>query len=356
MKPHNFFAGPAILPNQVFEKSSKAILNFNDTGLSILEISHRSPSFSAVMERSNLLVKELLNIPEGYEVLFLTGGASSQFYMTSMNLLNNEDKAGFVDTGTWSTKAIKEAKLFGNIELVASSKDTGYTHIPEIDSVDPDLKFLHITTNNTIFGTQYQNMPEVAVPLIGDMSSDIFSRPLDISKFDIIYAGAQKNLGPAGVTLVIVKTEILGKVNRDIPTMLNYQTHVKKGSSFNTPPVFPIYTSMLSLEWLKENGGVVAAQKRNLAKARALYSAIDDSSLFHGPVEIKDRSLMNVVFKLKDESLGDAFEEAAAAAQCVGIVGHRSVGGYRASIYNAMTIESVQVLCGVISDFDAKHS
>lgn len=356
MKPHNFFAGPAILPNQVFEKAAQSVLNFNDTGLSILEISHRSPSFTAVMEKSNQLVKELLNIPEGYEVLFLTGGASSQFYMVSMNLLNDSDQAGFVDTGTWSTKAIKEAKLFGNIEMIASSKDKGYTYIPEIGSLNEDLKFLHITTNNTIYGTQYQTIPKVNVPLVADMSSDIFSRPLDISAYDLIYAGAQKNLGPAGVTLVIVKTEILGKVNREIPTMLDYQTHVKKGSSFNTPPVFPIYTSMLSLEWLKENGGVAAAQERNLAKAQALYNAIDSSQMFYTPVSDNDRSLMNVVFKLKDESLEGAFIEAATAAHCMGVKGHRSVGGFRASIYNAMTLESVEVLCGVISDFDAKHS
>ncbi len=356
MKPHNFFAGPAILPNQVFEKAAKSVLNFNDTGLSILEISHRSPSFSAVMEKSNQLVKELLNVPDGYEVLFLTGGASSQFYMVSMNILNDTDKAGFVDTGTWSTKAIKEANLFGEIELIASSKDKGYTYIPELGSISSDLKFLHITTNNTIYGTQYQAIPDVDVPLVADMSSDIFSRPLDISSYDIIYAGAQKNLGPAGVTLVIVKTDILGKVERKIPTMLDYQTHVNKGSSFNTPPVFPIYTSMLSLEWLKENGGVAAAQERNLAKAQALYNVIDSSQMFYSPVEGKDRSLMNVVFKIKDESLEGAFIEAATAAQCMGIKGHRSVGGFRASIYNAMTLESVQVLCGVISDFDAKHS
>ncbi len=351
MNIHNFYAGPAILPKQVFQKSADAILNFNDSGLSILEISHRSKDFVEVMEKTNSMVKELLSVPEDYEVLFLTGGASSQFYMTSMNLLNNDDTAAFVDTGTWSTKAIKEAKHFGNIEVIASSADTGYTTIPTIDGETKDFKFVHITTNNTIYGTQYANIPSVNAPLIGDMSSDIFSRPLDVSKFDLIYAGAQKNLGPAGVTLVIVKKDILGKVDRDIPTMLDYNTHIKKGSSFNTPPVFPIFVSMLSLEWLKENGGVAGAEKRNLEKSSLLYKAIDDNDLFNTPVQGADRSKMNVVFKLNDDGLEDAFLAAAASANCVGVKGHRSVGGFRASIYNAMEKASVEALANVINDF-----
>jgi len=351
MNTHNFYAGPAILPKQVFQKSADAVLNFNNSGLSILEISHRSKGFSEVMEKTNALVKELLTVPDGYEVLFLTGGASSQFYMTSMNLLNNSDKAAFVDTGTWSAKAIKEAAHFGKIDVIASTKDSGYTSIPKIEADTKDYKFVHFTSNNTIFGTQYAEMPSVDAPLIGDMSSDIFSRPVDVSKFDLIYAGAQKNLGPAGVTLVIVKKDALGKVERDIPTMLDYNTHIKKDSSFNTPPVFPIYVSMLSLEWLKENGGVAGAQQRNNAKAELLYNAIDSNSLFYTPVTGEDRSKMNVVFKLHDESLQDSFLEAATAANCVGVKGHRSVGGFRASIYNAMDISSVEVLANVINDF-----
>lgn len=355
MNTHNFYAGPAILPKQVFQKSADAILNFNDSGLSILEISHRSKDFVSVLDKTNALVKELLAVPDGYEVLFLTGGASSQFYMASMNLLNNDDKAAFINTGTWSTKAIKEAKHFGNIEVIASSEDDGFTTIPAITSDTKDYKFVHITTNNTIYGTQFANMPELDAPLIGDMSSDIFSRPIDVSKFDLIYAGAQKNLGPAGVTLVIVKKDSLGKVSRDIPTMLDYNTHIKKASSFNTPPVFPIYVSMLSLEWLKENGGVAGAEQRNNAKASLLYKAIDDSSLFYTPVNGDARSKMNVVFKLHDESLEASFLEAATAAKCVGISGHRSVGGFRASIYNAMDISSVEVLANIISEFQSKN-
>ena len=355
MNTHNFYAGPAILPKQVFQKSADAVLNFNGSGLSILEISHRSKDFVAVMEKTNAMIKDLLNVPEGYEVLFLTGGASSQFYMASMNLLNNDDSAAFVDTGTWSAKAIKEAHHFGNIDVIASSKDDGYTYIPNIEGDTSKYKYVHITTNNTIFGTQYASMPEVDAPLIGDMSSDIFSRPIDISKFDLVYAGAQKNLGPAGVTLAIVKKDSLGKVNRDIPTMLDYNTHINKGSSFNTPPVFPIYVSMLSLEWLKENGGVAGAEQRNNEKASLLYKAIDESSLFYTPVKGADRSKMNVVFKLHDESLQPAFLEAAAAANCVGVTGHRSVGGFRASIYNAMEKSSVEVLANVINDFQTKN-
>jgi len=355
MKTHNFYAGPAILPKHVFQKAADSVLNFNDLGLSILEISHRSKDFVAVMEKSSALVKELLDVPEGYEVLFLTGGASSQFYMVCMNLLNNDETAGYVETGTWSTKAIKEAKHFGNVEVIASSEGKGFTYIPKIDQDCSKYKFVHITSNNTVRGTQFAQFPDIKAPLIGDMSSDIFSRKFDVSKFDIIYAGAQKNLGPAGVTLVIIKKDILGKVNRDIPTMLDYNTHIKKESSFNTPPVFPIYVSMLSLEWLKENGGVDAAEKRNNEKAELLYNAIDNNSLFYTPVSEADRSKMNVVFKLHDEGLNDAFLASANDNNCVGVEGHRSVGGFRASIYNAMEIDSVKVLADTISSFDGNQ-
>lgn len=355
MNTHNFYAGPAILPKQVFQKSADAVLNFNGLGLSILEISHRSKDFTEVMIKSNALVKELLNVPEGYEVLFLTGGASSQFYMTCMNVLSNNETAGYIETGTWSTKAIKEAKHFGNIEVIASSADKDFTYIPKVDQDCSKYKFVHLTSNNTVRGTQFAEFPMIDAPLVGDMSSDIFSRKFDVSKFDIIYAGAQKNLGPAGVTLVIVKKDVLGKVDREIPTMLDYNTHIKKESSFNTPPVFPIFVSMLSMEWLKENGGVEAAEKRNIEKAELLYNAIDNNSLFYTPVSGADRSKMNVVFKLHDESLNDAFLAAANEHKCAGVAGHRSVGGFRASIYNAMQIDSVRVLAEVINSFDGNQ-
>jgi len=352
---HNFYAGPAILPQEVFQKSAEAVINFEGTGLSILEISHRSKEFSAVMENAEQLVVELLEIPDNYKVLFLTGGASSQFFMAPMNLLKSNESAGYVDTGSWSTKAIKEANHFGNVELVATSKDTNYTYIPKILDINPNYKYLHITTNNTIFGTQYQIIPNTNIPLVADMSSEIFSRKLDINKYDLIYAGAQKNLGPAGVTLAIVNKEKLGKVDRDIPTMLDYQTHIKKDSSFNTPPVFPIYASMLSLEWLKNNGGIDAAAKRNDEKASLLYDAIDQSKLFNSPIAKEDRSKMNVVFTFENKDLESEFLKDCDTANCVGIKGHRSVGGFRASIYNAMPRESVEVLADVIQNFDRKH-
>ncbi len=355
MKPHNFYAGPAILPKPVFQEAADAVLNFNGTGLSILEISHRSKEFTAVMEESQQLVKDLLNIPDTHEVLFLTGGASSQFYMTCMNILGSDQKAAYVDTGTWSTKAIKEAKNFGQIEVIASSKDQNYNYIPEIHGDCAEYRFTHITTNNTIFGTQYQNIPSLACPLVADMSSDIFSRPLNIDKYDIIYAGAQKNLGPAGVTLVILRKDILGKVERNIPTMLNYQTHIDKGSSFNTPPVFPIYVSLLSLRWLKSIGGVAEIENINSAKAGKLYQTIDDSKLFFAPVRNEDRSKMNVVFKIRNEELQDDFLRFSTESDCIGIKGHRSVGGFRASIYNAMEMDGINKLCDVINDFDQKH-
>ena len=353
MKKHNFYAGPAILPAPVLKEAAEAVNSFADMGLSILEISHRSKQFTAVLEEAEALTRELLNVSDDYDVLFLTGGASSQFYMTAMNILNVGETAGYVDTGAWSTKAIKEAKLFGNIEVLASSKDKNYAYLPKGYAIPANLRYLHLTSNNTIYGTQYQTFPETDVPFVCDMSSDIFSRPLDVNKFDVIYAGAQKNLGPAGTTLVIVKKDILGKVEREIPTMLDYQTHIKKGSAFNTPPAYPIYVCMLTMRWLKANGGVAAMQAKNEAKAQLLYDAIDASPVFVGPAAKEDRSRMNVNFVFNEgyEHLEEQFLAAATEANCVGVKGHRSVGGFRASIYNAMDISSVEVLTNVIRNF-----
>lgn len=356
MKKHNFFAGPAILPASVLEQATAATQNFKDMGLSILEISHRSKQFVEVLDEGEALVKELLGLNDDYAVLFLTGGASTQFFMTVMNVLDQNETSAYVDTGAWSTKAIKEAKLFGNIEVIASSKDKNFSYIPKGYEIPANAKFLHLTSNNTIFGTQIQEWPETNVPFICDMSSDIFSRPLPIDKFDIIYAGAQKNLGPAGTTLVIIKKAILGKVERDIPTMLDYRTHIKKQSSFNTPPVFPIYVCTLTLKWIKENGGLEAMKKHNEEKAALLYGEIDRNPLFRGTTAVEDRSLMNVTFLLNDESLEEEFLKDCAAAGCMGVKGHRSVGGFRASIYNAMPIESVQVLVSVMKNLEEKKA
>lgn len=351
MKKHNFSAGPAILPRTVIEQAADAILNFNNDGLSILEISHRSPGFTAVLNEAIALVKELLNINDDYAVLFLTGGASTQFFMSALNLLDDSETGLYVDTGTWSSKAIKEAKLYGNIEVLASSKDKNYAYIPKGYQIPENGKYLHLTSNNTIFGTQIHEYPKTKLPFVCDMSSDIFSKPIDIKKFDLIYAGAQKNMGPAGTTLVIVKKEILGKVKRDIPTILNYETHISKNSSFNTPPVFPIYVSMLTMRWIKEQGGVQKMNEINIAKADLLYNEIDNNPLFYSPIAEEDRSLMNVTFLLKDKSKEEAFLAAATNAGCVGIKGHRSVGGFRASIYNSMSKESVQALVDVMRTF-----
>jgi phosphoserine aminotransferase len=354
MKKHNFFAGPAILPAAVIKAAAAAAADWNGMGLSILEISHRSKEFVAILDEAEALVRELLNVSDDYAVLFLTGGASSQFYMTAMNILGKDETACFTDTGTWSTKAIKEAKHFGNVEVIASSKDKNFSYIPKDYEIPAHARYLHLTSNNTIFGTQLQEFPKTDTRLVCDMSSDIFSRPIDVNRFDIIYAGAQKNLGPAGVTLAIVKKDILGKVEREIPTMLDYRTHIKKQSSFNTPPVYPIFVCTLTLRWLKANGGLAAMQTKNEAKAKLLYDAIDANPCFQCAAAKDDRSLMNVTFKLSegyDEDLADKFLAAAAAANCVGLKGHRSVGGFRASIYNAMPIESVQVLVDVMNEF-----
>lgn len=350
-KKHNFGAGPGILPDQVFEQASKAVLDFNGIGLSLLEISHRSSHFVAVMDKAVALVRELFNVSDEYEVLFLQGGASMQFCMVPYNLLDSDKKAAYLNTGTWANNAVKEARLFGEVVEVGSSKDKNYNYIPKGYSIPSDCEYFHITSNNTIFGTQVQEFPKSSIPVVCDMSSDIFSRPINVNDFGIIYAGAQKNMGPAGTTLVIVRKDLLGKVKRQIPTMLNYQTHIDKGSMFNTPPVFPIYASMLTLEWVKEIGGVVEVQKRNARKAELLYAEIDSNPLFKGAAAREDRSKMNVTFVLEDDSLSAEFLKMAEAAGCVGLKGHRSVGGFRASMYNALTQDSVKVLVDLMKEF-----
>ena len=354
MKKHNFYAGPSILSEYTLKNTAEAVENFAGTGLSILEISHRSKEFTAVIEEAEAMFKELLDIPEGYRVLFLGGGASMQFCMVPFNMLNK--KASYLDTGTWSSKAIKEAKLFGEVDVVASSKDKNYTYIPTEYTIAPDSDYFHITTNNTIYGTEIRKDLDVNVPLIADMSSDIFSRPIDVKKYDIIYGGAQKNLAPAGVTFVIVKEEALGKVERAIPTMLDYRTHVSKGSMFNTPPVLPIYSALQTLKWYKQMGGVEALQKIDEAKAAKLYDAIDSSRIFRGTVNPEDRSIMNVCFVMKDDykELEKEFVDFASTKGIVGIKGHRSVGGFRASLYNALPESSVDVLIAAMREFENK--
>lgn len=357
MKKHNFSPGPAILPASVIKQAAKAVEDLDGIGLSIMEISHRSPQFVQILEESVTLVKELLELPDNYEVLFLTGGASTQFFMTAMNLLNENEMAAYVDTGSWSSKAIKEAKHFGNINVIASSKDKNYSYIPKQFDIPANAKYIHLTSNNTIFGTEWHAWPKTDIPFVSDMSSDIFSRPIDINRFSVIYAGAQKNLGPAGTTLVIVRKDDLGKVSRTLPTMLNYNTHIAKNSSFNTPPVFPIYVCALTLRWLKAKGGIAEMQKHNEAKAKLLYEAIDANPCFTGTAAKEDRSLMNATFVMSKgkEELEKAFLEKCKEAGCEGVKGHRSVGGFRASIYNAMPIESVQVLVDVMDAFGAQY-
>ncbi|WDF45636.1 3-phosphoserine/phosphohydroxythreonine transaminase [Chryseobacterium sp. KACC 21268] len=348
MKKHNFSAGPSILPQEVFQKASEAILNFNDSGLSLLEISHRSKDFVAVMDEARAIVKRLMNLGDDYEVLYLQGGASLQFLMVPYNLLSVDGKAAYTNTGTWAAGAIKEAKMIGNIDVVATSKEANYSYIPKEFKVGSEYDYFHCTSNNTIFGTQMKEFPKVDTLLVCDMSSDIFSRELDFSQFDVIYAGAQKNMGPAGATLVVVKKSILGKTGRSIPTYLDYAVHIDKESMSNTPPVFAVYASYLTLKHLEENGGIAAAEARNNAKAKLLYDEIDSNPNFQGVSAIEDRSFMNVTFTLTDESKQEAFDAAWKAAGISGLNGHRSVGGYRASIYNAMPIESVQVLVDVM--------
>lgn len=356
MKKYNFGAGPCILPREVIEKTANAILDFNGIGLSIAEISHRSKDFQPVMDEAMALVKEVLNVPEGYSVLFLGGGASLEFCMIPFNFLVK--KAGYLNTGVWAKKAMKEAKLFGDVVEVASSADENYTYLPKNFDVPTDLDYLHITTNNTIYGTEYHKDLDVPVRLIGDMSSDIFSRPVDVSKYDCIYGGAQKNLSMAGVTFIIIKDEVLGPVQREIPTMLDYRTHIKKGSMFNTPPVVPIYTALENLRWIKANGGVEAMEKLAKERADIVYGEIDRNKLFRGTVKCEeDRSYMNICFVLNDEyaDLQDEFFKFATERGMVGIKGHRDVGGFRASCYNAMTVEGCKALVETMKEFEAKH-
>mgnify|MGYP000894934036 CR=1 FL=1 len=352
---HNFNAGPSVLPKEVFDTASKAILNFNDTGLSILEIGHRTPLFQPVMDEARSLVKELMQLDDNHEVLFLHGGATTQFMQIPMNLLNENDIAAYTETGTWANKAIKEAKLFGHVEIAGSSKETNYTSIPKNLTVSPTAAYLHITTNETIAGTQWHNMPyDCGVPLVADMSSDILSRQLDFNKFDLIYAGAQKNMGAAGVNLVVVNKNILGKVNRTIPTILDYRNHIAEGSMLNTPPVFAVYVVMLTLRWLKEQGGVTAIEKLNNEKAALFYNTLDTLPLFRGPVAREDRSKMNAVFVMEDTSLEKEFLDWCKKEGMVGVKGHRSVGGFRISMYNALTIESVKALTDLMKEFAIK--
>lgn len=356
MKKHNFNAGPSILPAYTIENTSKAVCELDNIGLSILEISHRSKDFQKIVDDSVGLVKELLNVPEDYAVLFLGGGASLQFSMVPFNLLGDNQTAAYLETGSWSQKAIKEAKLFGNVNIVASSSDKNFTYIPKQFTVPPDSAYFHITTNNTIYGTEIKEDYSVNVPLVADMSSNIFSKPIDVSKYSLIYAGAQKNLGPAGVTLVIVKPDILGKIERKIPSMLDYKIHIKNNSLYNTPPVFAIYASLMTLQWLKNLGGLKAIDKLNEAKAKLIYDEIDRNSLFKGTAEKDSRSRMNVCFLANTPELEEKFIKYTAERGMVGVKGHRSVGGFRASLYNALPIESVQALVDTMQEFEKLNS
>lgn len=351
MKKHNFSAGPSILPDTVIKQASAAVQELDGIGLSLIEISHRSKEFIGIMDRAQKLALELTGLEgKGYQALFLQGGASTQFLMTAMNLMKS--KAGYINTGAWSDKAIKEAKRYGKVIEIASSKEKNFNYIPKGAIIPADLDYLHITTNNTIFGTQFHALPETEVPLIADMSSDIFSRELDYADFDLFYAGAQKNMGPAGTTLVVVKDSLLEKMNDDVPSMMSYAVHAAKGSMFNTPPVFPVYTSMLTLEWLKNQGGLKAIQKHNENKAKLVYDEIDRNTAFVGFAAKEDRSYMNATFNLAEGIDGAAFDALWTAADISGIKGHRDVGGYRASIYNALPLKSVQLLVDIMQKFE----
>lgn len=352
MQKHNFSAGPCVLPQEVLLKTSQAVLDF-DNGLSLIEISHRSKSFVDIMEQARALALELLGLEgKGYKALFLQGGASMQFLMVAQNLL--EKRAAYLNTGTWADKAIKEAKIFDDILEVASSKEANFNYIPKGYEIPEDHDYFHCTSNNTIFGTQIKNFPNSPIPMVCDMSSDIFSRTLDFTKFDIIYAGAQKNMGPAGTTLVVVKEDVLGKVSRKIPSMLDYKKHIDAGSMFNTPPVFAVYTSMLTMQWLKNLGGIKAIEKENEKKATLIYSEIDLNPLFKGFASKEDRSNMNATFTLENENLKETFETMLKEGGINGLNGHRSVGGYRASMYNALSLDSVKVLVEIMSELESK--
>ena len=356
MKKHNFNAGPSVLADEVIEKAAQAVLDFNGSGLSILSISHRTKDFDAVMAEADALFRELLHIPDNYKIIYLGGGASTYFYQIPANFLGK--KAGYVNTGVWSKKAIKEAKRYGEVEVLATSEDRNFTYIPKGFAIPEDLDYLHITSNNTIYGTEYHEDLSSPVPLIADMSSDILSRPVDVTKYAMIYGGAQKNLAPAGVAFAIIREDMLDRIVRDLPTMVSYRTHVENNSMFNTPPVFPIYVLMETLRWLKSIGGVEEIYRRNLAKAKLLYDEIDRNPLFRGTVEKEDRSLMNICFVMTEgnEELAPEFMEFAKSREIVGIKGHRLVGGFRASCYNALSVESVQVLVDCMREFAEKHA
>ncbi len=349
-KVHNFSAGPCILPKTVLDQAAQAVVNFEDSGLSLIEMSHRSKPFEAVMAKAQSLVRELLNVPDNYSVLFLQGGTSLGFYMTALNMLKEGGKGAYINTGVWATGAIKQAKLVGQVDVIATSEDKNFSYIPKSYTIPSDADYLHFTSNNTIYGTQFKNFPKSDIPVICDMSSDIFSKKINVSDFAIIYAGAQKNMGPAGTTLYIVRNDVLEKTGRKLPDMLNFKVHADKDSMFNTPPVFPIYVSMLTLDWLKSIGGVDAIEKINQQKADLLYNEIDNNPLFKGTVNPEDRSNMNACFLLTDESLTAQFDSMWKAAGISGITGHRSVGGYRASMYNALPLESVQALVDVMKE------
>jgi phosphoserine aminotransferase len=354
-KKHNFYPGPSIMPTFTVDKTIEALKDFEGTGLSIIEVSHRSKEFDAVMNEAVSLVKELMDVPEGYSVIFVGGGASSQFFTVPYNLLNK--KAAYLNTGSWASKALKEAKFFGEAVEVASSADKDFSYIPKDYEIPADADYFHITTNNTIRGTEILEDMDVSIPLIADMSSDIFSRPMDISKYGLLYAGAQKNLGPAGVTVVILKDDLLGKVDRKLPTMVDYRTHISKNSLFNTPPVINVYSSLQTLKWLRDLGGLAEVEKRNIEKSKLVYDEIDRNKLFVGTAAKEDRSRMNATFVMKDEykDLEGEFLQFATSKDLVGIKGHRSVGGFRASLYNALPLESVEVLVNCMKEFEAKH-
>ncbi len=356
---HNFNAGPSILPKEVFREAAEAIRDFNGTGLSILEIGHRSKLFQPVITEAIQLLRELMQLDEDHEVLYLHGGASTQFFQVPMNLLNEDEHAAYTDTGVWASKAIKEASLYGKVDVVCSSKDRNYSYLPKQFSVDRKARYLHLTTNNTIYGTQWQDLSifyEKAVPLVADMSSDILSRQMDFNRFDLIYAGAQKNIGAAGVNIVVVKKSILGKVKRQIPTMLDYRNHIEAGSLLNTPPVFAIYVCMLTLRWLRSAGGVAAIEKQNDEKARLLYDTIDANPVFKGNVEKQDRSKMNACFTISDPAAEQEFLQLCEKEGMVGMKGHRLAGGFRVSLYNALPLESVKALAGLMNHFAQKKS
>ena len=352
---HNFYAGPSILPREVIEATADAVLNFNDSGLSVLEISHRSKEFQAVIDEARALFRELLSIPEGYTVLFLGGGASMEFCRVPFNFL--QKKAAYLDTGVWAHKAIKEAKAFGEVAVIASSEDKKYSYLPKNFEIPKDADYLHYTTNNTVYGTEYFEDIDSPIPLVADMSSDIFTRPIDFNKYICVYGGAQKNLAPSGLSFVIVRNDALGKMERYIPTMLNYKTHVEKESMFNTPPVLPIYSALMTLRWIKKQGGVEVMRQRAIDRANLLYGEIDRNSIFEGTVVKEDRSLMNVRFVLKSgyQHLEDQFIQFAGERGVVGIKGHRVTGGFRASCYNAMSMSSVQVLVDCMKDFEQQN-